>query len=61
MAKKRGGIADGVKVAYHVHQAFEAVQGLTSTKVRQFIEWLGEMAMMIVALAIVCGLFWLFG
>ena len=28
MANKRGGIADGVKTAYHVHPALEAAQNL---------------------------------
>ena len=59
MAKKRGSIADGVKATYQVHQALEAVQSLTQSKVRQFLEGIGEFVMMMVSLAIVCGLFWL--
>jgi hypothetical protein len=59
MAKKRGSIEDGVKAAYHLHQALEAVQSLTQSKVRQFLERIGESVMMVVSLAIVCGLFWL--
>jgi hypothetical protein len=58
MAKKRGSIADGVKATYQVHQALEAVQSLTQSKVRQFLEGIGEFVMMMVSLAIVCGLFW---
>jgi hypothetical protein len=34
LAKKRGGIADGIKAVYHVHQASEGVQGFTATNVR---------------------------
>jgi hypothetical protein len=59
MAKKRGSIADGVRAAYQVHQALEVVQTLTQSKVRQFLEGIGEFVMIMVSLAIVCGLFWL--
>ena len=47
MAKKRGGIADGIKAAYHIHQALEAVQSVTASKVREFIEGLKEIALMV--------------
>jgi hypothetical protein len=59
MAKKRGNITDGVKTVYQVHQAFEAAQSLTSSKVRQFFEGIGEFAMIAISLAVVYGLFWL--
>jgi hypothetical protein len=56
---KRHRIADGVKAVYHVHQAFEAVQSLSESKVRKFFEELANVAMMLAAIAFVCGLFWL--
>jgi hypothetical protein len=59
MTKKRGGIADGIKAAYHVHQAFEVAQSLTQSKVRQFFEGIGEFVMIAISLALVYGLFWL--
>jgi hypothetical protein len=59
MAKKRGNMTDGIKTVYHVHQAFEAAQSLTTSKVRQFFEGIGEFAMITISLAIVYGLFWL--
>jgi hypothetical protein len=59
MGKKRGSVLDGVKAAYHAHQALEAVQSLNESKVRKFFEELANVAMMLVAVAIVCGLFWL--
>jgi len=59
MRKKRGSVADGVKAAYRVHQAFEAVQSLSESKVRKFFEELANVAMMLAAIACVCGLFWL--
>jgi hypothetical protein len=59
MRKRRGSVADGVKAVYHVQQAFEAVQSLNESKVRKFFEELASVAMMLVAVAFVCGLFWL--
>jgi hypothetical protein len=60
MAKKRGGVADGVKAVYHVHQALEVAQSLSQSKVRQFFEGIGEIAMIAISLAVVYGLkvFW---
>ncbi len=46
MAKKRGGIADGIKTAYNVHQALEAVRNVTGSKVREVIDGLKEIALM---------------
>jgi hypothetical protein len=59
MAKKRGNIADGIKVAYEVHQALEAVQNVTAPKVREFIDGVKEMALMAAALIAVVGGLWL--
>jgi hypothetical protein len=58
MAKKRGSVWDGIRDAYNLHQAIEMLGALRQSGGR-FLEGLGEMAMMIVALAIVCGVFWL--
>lgn len=55
MAKKRSGIADGIKTAYHVHQALEAVQSVTASKVREFIDGLKEIALMAATLVAVVG------
>ena len=59
MAKKRGGIADGIKTAYHVHQALEAVQSVTASKVREFVDGLKEIALMAATLVAVVGALWL--
>jgi hypothetical protein len=59
MVKKRGGIADGIKVAYEVQQAIEAVQSVTTSKVREFIDGLKEVALMALALVAVVGGLWL--
>jgi hypothetical protein len=59
MGKKRGSAADGVKAVYHVHQAFDALQSLNQSKVRKFFQELANVAMMLAAVAFVCGLFWL--
>jgi hypothetical protein len=59
VAKKRGGIADGIKTAYNVHQAFEAVQNVTGSKVREFIDGLKEIALMAATLVAVIGALWL--
>jgi hypothetical protein len=56
---KRNRIADGAKAIYHVHQAFEAAQSLSESKVRKFFAELANIAMMVTAIALVCGLFWL--
>jgi predicted Zn finger-like uncharacterized protein len=57
MAKKRSDIANGVRTAYHVHQALEAARSLTQSKVRQSLEGIGEIAMLTISLAVVYGLF----
>lgn len=59
MTKKHGSIADGIKAAYHVHQALEAVQSVTASKVREFIDGLKEMALMAATLIAVVGALWL--
>jgi hypothetical protein len=59
MAKKRGGITDGIKTVYHIQQAIEAVQGVTASKVREFIDGLKEVALMVVTLIAVVGGLWL--
>ena len=51
--------ADGVKAAYQVHQSIEVIQSLTQSKVRRLLEGIGEFVMIMVSLAIICGLFWL--
>ena len=59
MTTKRRRIMDGAKSVYHLHQAYEAVQSLSESKVRKFFQELANMAMMVAAVALVCGLFWL--
>jgi hypothetical protein len=59
MRKKRGSVVDGVKAALQIHQAFEAVQSLSESKVRKFFDEVANVAMMLAALAFVCGFFWL--
>ena len=59
MAKKRGGIAGGIKTVYHVHRALEAVQSVTASKIREFVEGLKEITLMSAALVAVVGVFWL--
>jgi hypothetical protein len=59
MAKKRGGIADGVKAVYHIHRALEAAQGVTASKVQEFIDGLKEIAFMAMTLVAVVGGLWL--
>jgi hypothetical protein len=54
-----GGIADGIKTAYHVHQAPEAVQSVTASKVREFVDGLKEIALMAATLVTVVGALWL--
>jgi len=57
--RKHQRIVDGVKSVYHIHQAFEAVESLSAFKARKFFEELANMAMLVVAIALVWGLFWL--
>ena len=59
MPPKRHRIMDGVKSVYHLCQAYEAVQSLSESKVRKFFQELTNMAMMVAAVALVCGFFWL--
>ena len=56
---ERHRIVDGVKTAYQVHETLEAIQSLGQSKVRQILEGVGELAMIAMSLALVCGLFWL--
>jgi hypothetical protein len=58
MAKKRGSVWDGIRDAYNLHQAIETLGALRQSGGR-FLEGLREMALMIAALAVVMGLFWL--
>jgi hypothetical protein len=59
MAKKKHGTAwDGIRDAYNVHQAFQLAETLRRSSGRVVSE-IGEMIMMVTALAIVCGVFWL--
>jgi hypothetical protein len=57
--KKRGGIGDGIKAAYHIHQALEAAQSVTASKVREFIDGTKELALMAAALVAVIVALWL--
>jgi hypothetical protein len=58
MVIKRGSVWDGIKDAYHLHQAIEALGTLRQSRGR-FLEDLGGMAMMIAALGVVVILLWL--
>jgi hypothetical protein len=59
MTKKRGGIADGVKAAFQIHQALEVAQSVTASKVQEFIDGLKEVAFMAITLVAVTGVLWL--
>jgi hypothetical protein len=59
MAKKRGGIADGIKAVYHVQQVYDAIESVSAPRVRRFLESVAEIVMIGASLAAVCGLFWL--
>jgi hypothetical protein len=59
MAMKRGGIADGVKAVYHFHRTLEAAQGVTASKVQEFVDGLKEIAFMAITLVAVVGGLWL--
>jgi hypothetical protein len=59
MAKKHSDIADGVKAVYHFQHVSEALHGLTASRAQLFMESLGEMAMIVAALAIICAVFWI--
>jgi hypothetical protein len=58
MGKKRGSVWDGVRDVYHLHQAMETLQALRRSG-GEVLRQIGEMVMMIAALAVICGLVWL--
>jgi hypothetical protein len=60
MTKKRGTIWDGIRHAYNVHEAFELLESFRRLGGRWLTE-LGEMALMVAALALICVVFWLLG
>jgi hypothetical protein len=60
MTKKRGTIWDGVRDTYNVHEAFGLLESLRRSSGRYLTE-LGEMALMVAALALICAVFWLLG
>ena len=57
--KKRSGIADGIKTADQIRQAFEAAESIAGSKVREFIDGLKEVALMEATLVAVTGAVWL--
>ena len=57
---ERGTIWDGIRDAHNIHEAFELLEGLRRSGGRYLTE-LGEMALMVAALALVCAVFWLLG
>lgn len=58
MAKKRGSVWHGIRDAYHLHHAMETLHALRRSGGEVF-EQIGEMAMMVAVLAVICGLVWL--
>jgi hypothetical protein len=60
MTKKRGTIWDGIRDAYNIHEAFEMQEGFRRSG-RRYLTDLGEMALMVAALALVCVVSWLLG
>jgi hypothetical protein len=51
---------DGIRDVYHLYQVAETLKALRRSS-GNVLEQLGEMAMMIAVLAVICGVVWLLG
>jgi hypothetical protein len=50
---------DAAKAAYHVHQVLEAMANASQSKWQNFVYELKEIALMVAAMAVLLGVFWL--